>query len=209
MTELKDIQEKVLIRIVDDDEGLREALGMLLMVEGWNAKGYRSAEEFLTRDAPSVPGCIILDYLMPGANGVELQRILSDRGHRLPAVMLTGHADVDIAVASFKAGAVDFLKKPVNEDELLQSVERFASASYFESIGLPSEEQFRRMARSLTDRERTVFLLMVQGVGTKGIAERLGLSDRTVYEYRTDIYRKLGIKKFGMIPPEWLQGLYG
>ena len=193
------IQKKTLIRLVDDDDGLRDALEIMIGYSGWNVKSYADARSFLLADTPSVPGCLVLDYMMPGMNGLEMQRQLLKRGYELPVIFLTGHADVDVAVESFRGGAVDFLKKPVDEDRLLDAIAKAAGDSLMRSLGLPTQKELRKLIAGLAEREKTVLKLMRDGLRVKEISERMGISEHTVYEYRTSIYRKLGTKSLDEI----------
>lgn len=197
---LEDIQKHTLIRIVDDDTDLLEATELMLSFSGWRVKCYASASEFLAGDAPSDPGCLILDIRMPDMTGIELQAELNARHYDLPIIVLTGHANVDIAVTTFRAGAFDFLQKPVDEEALLSVIARAAGESLQKKRGIPVGEDLQRRLKTLTEREATVLQYMREGLNTRGIAERLGISERTVYEYRTVIYQKLGTKDVGSLP---------
>ena len=197
---LEDIQKHTLIRIVDDDTDLLEATELMLTFSGWRVKCYASASEFLAGDAPSDPGCLILDIRMPDMTGIELQAELNARHYDLPIIVLTGHANVDIAVTTFRAGAFDFLQKPVDEEALMDVIARAAGESLRKKRGIPVGEDLQRRLETLTAREATVLQYMREGLNTRGIAERLGISERTVYEYRTVIYQKLGTKDVGSLP---------
>ena len=197
---LEDIQKHTLIRIVDDDTALLEATELMLTFSGWRVKCYARASEFLAGDAPSDPGCLILDVRMPDMTGIELQAELNARHYDLPIIVLTGHANVDIAVTTFRAGAFDFLQKPVDEEALLSVIARAAGESLRKKRGIPVGEDLQRRLETLTAREATVLQYMREGLNTRGIAERLGISERTVYEYRTVIYQKLGTKDVGSLP---------
>lgn len=197
---LEDIQKHTLIRIVDDDTDLLEATELMLTFSGWRVKCYASASEFLAGDAPSDPGCLILDIRMPDMTGIELQAELNARHYDLPIIVLTGHANVDIAVTTFRAGAFDFLQKPVDEEALMDVIARAAGESLRKKRGIPVGEDLQRRLETLTAREATVLQYMHEGLNTRGIAERLGISERTVYEYRTVIYQKLGTKDVDALP---------
>ena len=197
---LEDIQKHTLIRIVDDDTDLLEATELMLTFSGWRVKCYASASEFLAGDAPSDPGCLILDIRMPDMTGIELKAELNARHYDLPIIVLTGHANVDIAVTTFRAGAFDFLQKPVDEEALMDVIARAAGESLRKKRGIPVGEDLKRRLETLTAREATVLQYMREGLNTRGIAERLGISERTVYEYRTVIYQKLGTKDVDSLP---------
>ena len=197
---LEDIQKHTLIRIVDDDTDLLEATELMLTFSGWRVKCYARASDFLAGDAPSDPGCLILDIRMPDMTGIELQAELNARHYDLPIIVLTGHANVDIAVTTFRAGAFDFLQKPVDEEALMDVIARAAGESLRKKHGIPVGEDLQRRLETLTAREATVLQYMREGLNTRGIAERLGISERTVYEYRTVIYQKLGTKDVDALP---------
>lgn len=197
---LEDIQKHTLIRIVDDDTDLLEATELMLTFSGWRVKCYARASDFLAGDAPSDPGCLILDIRMPDMTGIELQAELNARHYDLPIIVLTGHANVDIAVTTFRAGAFDFLQKPVDEEALMDVIARAAGESLRKKRGIPVGEDLQRRLETLTAREATVLQYMREGLNTRGIAERLGISERTVYEYRTVIYQKLGTKDVDALP---------
>ena len=115
-------KESALVRIIDDEIDVREALALMLRIEGWTAKTYPNARAFLIEDDVRRPGCLVLDVRMPLMTGLELQNEMLRRGLMLPTIFLTGHADIDVAVSSLKRGAVDFLIKPVNDEILLESI---------------------------------------------------------------------------------------
>ena len=125
MTE--DVKRRCLIRAVDDDPAIREALEFMLEAEGWQVRAYASGRDFLTGDAASVPGCAIIDVRMPGMSGLELQHEMISRGMRLPVIFLTGHGDIDMAVGAMRDGAVDFVQKPVDQDRILAAIGRAVS----------------------------------------------------------------------------------
>lgn len=126
---LKDIQQHTLVRIVDDNEDLRETCEMMLTYAGWQVRTYAGAWSFLMDDAPSVPGCLILDISMPDMTGTELQMEMRRRRYALPIIILTGHANVDLAVTTLKAGAAEFFEKPVDEDRLMKAIAKLCRES--------------------------------------------------------------------------------
>jgi len=191
---IKEIQAKTLVRIVDDDKDLRESAEMMLSYAGWKVSTYPDAGSFLTEDSPSVPGCAVVDIRMPGMSGPELQAEMLRRSISLPIIILTGHANVDLAVMTLKAGAFDFLQKPVDEIVLLETISKACEESLKRSLGLMSAQELKKRFNTLSAREKDVAKLIADGLTTKAIAERLGISDWTVYEHKSEIYKKLGSK---------------
>lgn len=191
---IKEIQAKTLVRIVDDDEDLRESAEMMLSYAGWKVSAYPDAGSFLTEDSPSVPGCAVVDIRMPGMSGPELQAEMLRRSISLPIIILTGHANVDLAVMTLKAGAFDFLQKPVDEIVLLETISKACEDSLRRTLGLMTGQELKQRFNTLSAREKDVVKLIAGGLTTKAIAERLGISDWTVYEHKSEIYKKLGSK---------------
>ena len=154
-----------LIRIVDDDEDMRESLSFLLESEGWNCKAYSSAREFLIEDAGSVPGCLILDIRMPEMTGLELQQEMNRRKIFLPIVFLTGHGSIDMAVSAMKSGAVEFLQKPVDHARLLGIVRDCVRrcSNGFAVLDFDIIEAKRRW-ETLTEKEQQVLTLIAAGL---------------------------------------------
>ncbi len=182
-----------LIRIVDDEDDVREALAMMLRIEGWDAKTYPSARAFLVEDDPSRPGCLVLDVRMPAMTGLELQREMAERGIALPIIFLTGYADIDVAVSSLKEGAVDFLIKPVDDEKLLESIASAVHRDRQRRVGIEGGARVREALRSLSARERDILEMFMAGATDAQVAERLTLSERTVQGHRAKIYRKFSI----------------
>ena len=197
--------DRALIHVVDDDESLRAALLDLLDVAGFEARGYASTGEFLLHPPADRPGCVLLDVRLPGPSGLDLQAALKRYAVTLPVVFLTGHADVPTSVRAMKAGAVDFLEKPVERDMLLDALNR-ALARDAEERGA-REAAGRRSARfaALTPREREVFERVVAGKLNKEIAEELGIGLRTVKAFRAQLMSKLGVTsaaELGRLAPD-------
>jgi FixJ family two-component response regulator len=182
-----------LIHVVDDDESLRASLQDLLDAAGYDVRGYASTGEFLLDPLPDRPGCVLLDVRLPGPSGLELQQALQRRGIALPVIFLTGHADVATSVRAMKAGAVDFLEKPVERDTLLDALRRAVARDHAQRAA--REHAHRRSARlaMLTPREREVFDRIVAGKLNKQIADELGIGLRTVKAYRAQLMEKLGV----------------
>lgn len=185
--------QQPLIRVGDDDQDFLDGLRFLLDAQGWRTAGYRSAQAFLTADAPSVPGCLVLDIRMPGMSGIELQEEIKRRGIDLPIIILTGHADIDSAVRTLKMGAVDFLQKPVSPQAFLESVEEAVKLSLEQRLGGLDYKSLCEVLEGFSAREKQLAALLVQGLVNSAIAERLSLSLKTVQNYRNTIYRKLRV----------------
>jgi len=188
-----DMTANALIHVVDDDESLRAALLDLLDAAGFEARGYASTGEFLLDPPPDRPGCVLLDVRLPGPSGLELQAALQRQGVALPVIFLTGHADVATSVRAMKAGAVDFLEKPVGRDTLLDALKRALAR---DAAQRTAHEEARRQSMRLavlTPREREVFDRVVAGKLNKQIADELGISLRTVKAYRAQLMVKLGV----------------
>ncbi len=185
---------RALIRIVDDEPEVRDALALMLRIEGYDARAYPDARSFLIDDDDTRPGCLVLDVRMPVMTGLELQAVMAERGKEIPIIFLTGHADIDVAIASLKRGAVDFLLKPVEDEKLLEAIESAVHRDLQRRRGL--EDAGGRVARGLgqlSDRERSVLKLFLEGLTDLHVAKRFGISERTVQGHRARIYRKFGI----------------
>lgn len=185
--------ERALIRLVDDDEDFLEGLAFVLEAKGWKTAGYLSPRDFLTSDRPSVPGCLILDIRMPEMSGIELQREMKARGIDLPIIILTGHADVESAVKTLKMGAADFLQKPADTEDLFESVENAVRLSFAKYQGGLTLETLRETLATFSARKKDVTRLLKEGLVNSAIAERLGLTAKTVRNYRNTVYGKLRV----------------
>ena len=183
-----------LIRIVDDDEAVLKALGQMLECEGYRTACYQDARTFLASDAPSVPGCLILDVRMPQMSGLELHQELNRRKYDVPIVFLSGHGDLDMAVAALKDGAVDFIQKPIDTQKLLASVARAVRIWRARHNQIVSPELTQERLASLTERERQTVALCAKGCLNREIAQKLRISDRTVESHRQSAFKKMGVK---------------
>ncbi len=180
-------KDMILIRIVDDDEGLREAIAFVLEGEGFKVQSFSSAESFLESDDPRVPGAVILDVKMTGMSGLKLQERLRACGNGIPLIFLSAHGTIDMAVDVMQKGAVTFLAKPVGTEKLLDALDRsLAESPVFGNV--PGD------AAALSDREREVVRLVASGLTNRAIAERLGLAKRTIEFFRAGAMRKLGCR---------------
>ena len=182
-----------LIHVVDDDDSLRAALLRLLDAAGFEARGYASTGDFLLQAPSDRPGCVLLDVRMPGPSGLELQAALLRQGVALPVVFLTGHADVASSVQAMKAGAVDYLTKPVERETLLDALQRALARDALQRTALGKVDELRARFALLTSREREVFDRIVAGKLNKQIADELGISERTVKAHRGQLMVKLAV----------------
>jgi FixJ family two-component response regulator len=179
------------VYVVDDDPSVRRGLDRMLRFAGLRAETFASADDFLARDRARPPGCLILDIEMPGRNGLELQRQLNEGHIRLPVIFITGHGDIPRSVRAMKAGAVDFLPKPYDKNELLGAVRRAVEASLQEQQGWGEFESIRQRAVTLTEREHEVLTLVVSGMLNKQVGHRLGVAEKTVKFHRGNVMQKM------------------
>lgn len=184
---------KAIVHIVDDESAVREALATLLRASGIDTQCHGSAEEFLQNFDPLVPGCVVIDICMPGMNGLTLQTRLSTGGQRIPVVILTGHADVPMAVEAMRRGAAGFLQKPPRGHELLEIVTKAVEWHTDYLVQQATFENASRRFETLTDRERDVLSHVVEGKSSKEIAGALGIGQRTVEQHRSHLLRKLNV----------------
>jgi len=180
-----------IVFVVDDDLSVRESLELLIKREGWQPELFVSAQQFLSRPRAAVPCCLILDVNLPELNGLELQKQLVDR-NEMPILFISGCADVPMSVQAMKAGAVEFLTKPLQHDVLVKAI-RDAIERSREALRLESEMQkLRACYDSLTQREREVMALVVSGLLNKQVGGELGISEITVKAHRGQVMRKMG-----------------
>ena len=177
--------------IVDDHAAVRQALGEMLSVYGYTTELYESADEFLKSADAAPPGCVVADVRMPGTDGIQLVRELTRRGMIIPVILISGHADVPMAVAAIKAGAQDFIEKPVDDAQLVAAINRCFSQAFDQLAQQKSVSELKAHFAQLTRRELEVFRLVVQGFTSHAIAERLSISPRTVESYRVQIMGKM------------------
>ncbi|MDP5277467.1 response regulator transcription factor [Sphingomonas sp. DG1-23] len=203
------VQDRPLVLIVDDDEAVRMSIEELMQSVGIDTAGFGSTRELLEAVLPDRPGCLVLDVRMPGSSGLDLQHHLAATGNARPIVFLTGHGDIPMSVQAMKAGAIDFLTKPVRDQSLLDAV-----ASGIER-DLASRADMRRIRQqadrhaTLTPRERQVLAQVASGRLNKQIAFDLGISEVTVKLHRSSVMRKMGaatigelIRAWDVLPPE-------
>ena len=181
---------KSIVFVVDDDVSVRESLELLIKSAGWQPMAFASAQEFLSRPAPTVPCCLVLDVSLPGLSGLELQKKLAERTD-MPIIFITGHGDVPMTVQAMKAGAVEFLTKPFKDGVLLDAIRDAIERS---RAALHHSTQLRTLQdcyASLTPRERDVMKLVVSGLLNKQVGGELGISEITVKAHRGQVMRKM------------------
>ena len=200
-------QSQAIVRVVDDDPDVRRSWQFVIEGEGWNVLTYASALEFLEKDSPFTPGCLVLDVRMPGMSGIELQHEMKLRGDTLPIIFISAHGDIDMAVKTMKDGADDFLSKPVTPERLLDAIEkavkrdariRTESAALEQARAafrrLSALEQARAAFRRLSAREQEVATGVARGLLNKQIAYELNISEKTVIAHRSSLCKKLGAR---------------
>jgi len=203
--------ERPIVFVVDDDSRVREALSSLLASAGFDTALFGSASEFLKADKPDAPACLVLDLELPGTSGLELQRELADRDAP-PIVFITGHGDIPSSVRAMKAGAVEFLSKPFDDEELLTAIDAAIAIDRTNRLKRSEQAEVRRRYERLTPREREVLTFVVSGFANKQTASALGTSEITIGVHRGQIMRKMGARslaelvrladKLGIPPPE-------
>ena len=181
-----------LIFLVDDDDAVRTSLHALLETAGYRTAQFESGVDFLDFPDIGLGACVLLDIKMPGPDGLEVQRRLNDHGETLPVVILTGHGDIAMAVQAIRAGAVDFLEKPVSSDQLLESVARASDIDRSVRQDQRERSEIGTRLRGLTTRERQAFERLVLGRTNKFVARELGISPRTIEVYRRNVMTKMG-----------------
>jgi FixJ family two-component response regulator len=180
------------VHVVDDEPQVLKSLGRLLRASGWEVSHHSSAQDFLAQ-ADRAGGCVLLDYDMPGMNGLELQGVLAERGHAWKIVFLTGRADIPTSVRAMKDGAVDFLVKPADRHQILAAIERAFTALRSERAHLDQVADVVRRVAALSPRERQVMGFVIAGKLNKQIAESLGTAEKTVKIQRARVMRKMGV----------------
>ena len=179
------------IHVVDDDQSLREAVCRLLGTLGFASKQYESVGAFLLESPTEEAGCVVLDVYMPGPSGLDLQLALAERGNSLPVIFLTGKGDISMSVLAMRRGAVDFLTKPVDKEQLLSAIAAALRRDANTRTSRQTQLEVRRRFDSLTPRERTVFAHVVSGKLNKQIASVLGTCERTVKAHRAHVMDKM------------------
>src|SRR5215470_3299593 len=186
--------ETAIVYLVDDDPSILRALARLLRAGGHQVSAFRSPREFLAQHDAAAPGCVVLDLAMPGLNGLELQTALAAAGCQRPIIFLSGHGDVPSSVRAMKAGAVDFLTKPVSERNLLGAIERAIERDRTMRRARAELRAIGERLNTLTPRERQVLRHVVSGQLNKQIAADLGTVEKTVKVHRSRVMEKMGVR---------------
>ena len=181
---------KACVYIIDDEEPIRDSIGMLLETVGLDHRGFPDAHSFLAAWKPDWTGCLVLDIRMPGMSGLELQETLIAKHARLPIIFITGHGDIPMAVEAMRRGAIDFIRKPFRDQELLDRINEALSIEASQRARGSSIDQARLLYAELTPRESEVFERVTSGQANKVIAIELGISERTVEIHRSQVMHK-------------------
>jgi len=184
------LQDKPIVFVVDDDVSVRESLEMLIQFAGWQPETFASAEEFLAHPRVLTPNCLVLDVSLPDLNGLDLQKLVADR-IEMPIIFITGYGDVPITVRAMKAGAVEFLTKPLAEEALLGAIRHAIERSQTALVNEAEMQALRGRYASLTSREREVMALVVSGLLNKQVGFELGISEITVKGHRGRMMLKM------------------
>ena len=187
------MNSSAVVHLIDDDESLRTAVTRVLSAAGHTVRGYASCGDFLMAESRNEPGCLILDVRMPGPSGLELQEALNKQSDPLPIIFLTGHGDVAMSVRAMKAGAVDFLTKPVQREQLLSAVAAALSRSANERASRLQLKTLRTQYAALSPREREVLHFLLAGKLNKQIASLVGIAERTVKAHRAQLMQKMQV----------------
>jgi len=182
------------VHVVDDDKAVRESIGDLLRSMGYQILLHGSASEFLDAELPDAPSCLVLDVRLPGTGGLELQEYLTRINIRMPVILMTGFGDIAMAVRGMKAGAIDFLTKPIREQDLIDAVATAVRMDQERRQDLVQIVQLRERYALLTSRERQVMVLVASGLMNKQVASELSISEVTVKMHRGSLMRKMGAR---------------
>jgi len=187
------------VLVVDDDEGVREGIGLLLETVGQRYALFASAIEFLEAYESQKGGCLVLDIRMPHMSGLELQQKLNEQGAAIPIIFITGHGDVPMAVEAMREGALDFIRKPFREQDLLDRInEALAFDAGKRAVDRNNQASLERIS-SLSDRETEVFHRVAAGDMNKAIGFDLGISERTVEVHRSNVMKKLDVRTLAQL----------
>ncbi|MEN3329883.1 MAG: hypothetical protein V7638_4690 [Acidobacteriota bacterium] len=184
-------QQQPIVFVVDDDISVRESLELLIQFAGWQPEIFASAEDFLARPRTATPSCLVLDVSLPELNGLELQKLIASERTDMPIIFITGHGDVPMSVQAMKAGAVEFLTKPFDDEVLLSAIRHAIERSAAVLEDQSEITTLRSSYESLTPREQEIMLLVVAGMLNKQIGVQLGISEITVKAHRGKVMQKM------------------
>jgi FixJ family two-component response regulator len=188
------VTDEFTIYLVDDDVGVRKGLSRLLRARGYDVRAYSSPQEFLQQHDPAAPGCAVLDVAMPGLDGLGLQQALTAGGSHRPVIFVTGKGDIPTSVRAMKAGALDFLTKPVKESDLLEAILRAKKRDAEHRLVNSELDTIQAKINTLTPREREVLVHVVAGRLNKQIAGDLGTVEKTIKVHRSRMMEKMGVR---------------
>jgi FixJ family two-component response regulator len=187
-------QQKPIVFVVDDDVSVRESLDLLIKFAGWQSETFASAVDFLARPRTTTPSCLVLDVSLPDLDGLELQKLIASERTDMPIIFITGHGDVPMTVKAMKAGAVEFLTKPFEDEVLLSAIRHAIKRSAAVLDDQAETSALRSSYESLTPREREVMQLVVAGMLNKQIGLKLGISEVTVKAHRGKMMQKMKVE---------------
>nr|WP_284273946.1 response regulator [Bradyrhizobium iriomotense] len=188
------VSSSVFVHVVDDDQAVRESLGDLLRSMDYQVMLHGSASEFLSAELPDAPACLVLDVRMPGTSGLELQEYMTRINISMPVILMTGFGDIPMSVKAMKAGAVDFLTKPIREQDLIDAVATAVRIDQGRRNDLVHIIRLRERYKLLTPRERQVMVLVATGLMNKQVASELSIREATVKMHRGSVMRKMGAR---------------
>ncbi len=188
-----------IVFVVDDEEAVGDSIAMLLRTVGLPSRVYRDPRRFLEEYRPEQPGCLLLDVRMPHLGGLDVQKELGRRNSTLPVIFITGHGDVPMAVGAMRAGALDFIQKPFNDDELIRRVQKALEQDARDRELLQRREELERRWKELTPREREIAGRIADGQANKKVAAELGISVRTAELHRARILQKMGVRSVAQL----------
>jgi len=191
--------DQSVVHVVDDDEAVRDSISMLLDTVGIAHRLHGSAVEFLDAYGAGARGCLVLDIRMPEMTGLELQEALNQRGIELPIIFITGHGDIPMAVEAMRRGALDFIRKPFAEDDLLDRIKEALARDAEAQVERTALEDLKQRYATLSPRELEVFARVADGQANKVVAIELGISERTVEIHRAQVMQKMGARSLAQL----------
>ena len=193
------MQTRQQVFLIDDDNAVRVAMSRLFESAGLDHRAFSSGEQFLEHYTEELSGCLVLDIRMPGVSGMEVQHRLNAANSMLPIIFMTGHGELPMAVRAMRLGAIHFLRKPVDERELLNSIQQAFEQESTSRQRIRRQSDVAKMLSTLTDRERQIFERVTDGEANKFIASNLNISERTVEVHRSNAMKKLGVRTLAQL----------